>query len=123
MGGRRPVLGGTSREGPHGRRRPAMRSCPLARPAVTGTAVREKFRQGLYCVLTDGSMTYPVFVEVAKKRGALDLEDVRRAVSARYGIPLEELRVLSHPRWATRVETPGGHVLHIGMIPGNVAPE
>jgi hypothetical protein len=79
--------------------------------------MNERYRQLLYCTLTDGAMTYPVFVEVQKGSEAVDLDYFRRGVSEHFQVPLEDLRVASHPRWATRIEGGGGHVLHVGMLP------
>ena len=40
-------------------------------------------------------------------------------VAEQYGIVPNELRIVSHPRWAIRRDTPDGHVVHLGMIPAD----
>ena len=75
------------------------------------------FEQILYCVLTDGIMNYPVFAEVEKGKGEVDVEHLKRLVSRQYQVAVGDLKIVSYPRWATRIETPEGHVVHIGMLP------
>lgn len=76
-------------------------------------------RQQLFAILTDGKMLFPLFVEVRKSAAVVDLDYLKRQVAEQYGTDPRELRIVSHPRWAIRRDTPDGHVVHLGMIPAD----
>ncbi len=77
------------------------------------------YHQQLFAILSDGKMLFPLFVEVRKSAAAVDLDYLKRQVAEQYGTDPNELRIVSHPRWAIRRDTPDGHVVHLGMIPAD----
>ncbi|MGH7804451.1 MAG: hypothetical protein ACREQJ_08885 [Candidatus Binatia bacterium] len=79
----------------------------------------DSYRQQLFAILSDGKMLFPLFVEVRKDAATVDLDYLKRQVAEQYGTDLGELRIVSHPRWAIRRDTPDGHVVHLGMIPAD----
>jgi hypothetical protein len=84
--------------------------------------VSDVYRQQLFAVLSDGKMLFPIFVEVRKSAAVVDLDYLKRQIVEQYGADARELRIVSHPRWAIRRDTPDGHVVHLGMIPSDSPP-
>lgn len=75
------------------------------------------YRQRLYALFADDEMLYPVFVDVRKGAPVPDFEALRREVAAQFELDASRLRIISHPRWATRRPGNEPHVVHLGMIP------